>query len=118
MSIDESLIISAVKTSKNKVKTSNMMNTHIIPKHPFRAIMSGSSGSGKTNLLIQLLTNKKFYFNYFQVIFIISPSAGKLDDSYKTLEEKKGKTKVIIINDLDPSIVDEIMMMNKMMDSN
>ena len=107
------LSIEPIQTSKNKVKVSEIQKQHIIPKHPFRAILSGASGSGKSNLLINLLTNKNFYFNFFHIIFLISPTAGKLDDSYIELKNSKTKSKIKIINDLDPEIIGGIMKTNK-----
>lgn len=113
MSVDPDLIIQEISTSKNKVKVSEYQTAHIIPKHPFRAILSGRSGSGKSNLLINLLTNEKFYKNFFDVIFLISPTAGKLDDSYVALTESKQKSKIAIINVLDPDTIEDIMEINK-----
>jgi len=110
---DPSIVIEAIPTTKNKVKTSEMMDSHVIPKHPFRGILSGCSGSGKSNLLINLLTNKKFYKNYFDVIFLISPTAGHLDDSYKALEKAKMKTMLCVINDITPDVIEDIMDKNK-----
>lgn len=113
MEANNPLIVTAFPTSKTKVKSNDMMDSGVIPKHPFRAILSGSSGSGKTNLLIHLLTQKEFYKNYFNYIFIISPTAGKLDDSYNALSENNPKTKIRVINDLDPDIIETIMNTNK-----
>jgi hypothetical protein len=110
---DDPLVVKAFPTSKSKVKVNKAMTDHIIPKHPFRAILSGASGSGKTNLLIHLLNTKGFYKNYFDVIFIISPTAGKLDDSYNVLAKNNTKTTIRIINDLDPDSIDQIMTKNK-----
>jgi hypothetical protein len=111
--VDKELLIEAIETSKDKVKVSKYQEENIIPKHPFRAILSGASGSGKTNLLINLLTKEKFYKDFFDVIFLISPTAGKLDDSYIALKESKTKSKLAIINVLDPETTDDIMTINK-----
>jgi hypothetical protein len=107
------LTVRAFDTEKSKVKTKNFHKKNIVPAHPFRMINSGKSGSGKSNLLIKLLTEPKFYFNYFHCIFIISPTAGKLDDSYKALIKSKSKSKIHIINNLDPDHIEEIMDCNK-----
>ena len=37
-----------------------------LPKPPFRMLMVGPSGSGKSNLLLTLITNKSFYKDYFK----------------------------------------------------
>ena len=109
------LQIGVAKTNKSKIKTTGWMNEGIVPKHPFRLLISGASGSGKSNLLLDLLTCKKKFHSYFDIIFIISPTCGKLDDSYNLLVEKmkQGRTKLFMINDLDPAQVKHIMTINK-----
>lgn len=58
---------------------------NIIPSHPSRVLFSGSSNSGKTNLMISLLTNKKFGLKYFyNVIFLFSPTCGN-DPIYRNI---------------------------------
>ncbi len=47
---------------------------NVIPKHPFRCLISGSSASGKTVLLINLLTKSEFYKDYFDKFIIVSPN--------------------------------------------
>jgi hypothetical protein len=110
---NDCLQVKAFETSKSKVKTRKAMDNHLIPKHPFRLILSGSSGSGKSNLLLHLLTQKQLYKGYFDIIFIISPTAGKLDDSYSALAKHKGKTVIRIINDLNADLIEQIMATNK-----
>ena len=107
------LIVKPFPTNKSKVKVRPHMEDHTIPKHPFRCILSGSSGSGKTNLLLHLLTQKAFYKDYFDIIFIISPTAGKLDDSFEVLNKSNPKSEIRIINDLDPDKIQQIMDANK-----
>ena len=48
-------------------------------------MISGRSGSGKTNVLINMLTNEHLLKNYFHQTVVFSPTAGKYDDSYKAL---------------------------------
>lgn len=57
----------------------------VIPRHPFRMYMVGASGSGKTNLLLNLLTRKDMYKDYFNSILVMSPTALDLDPAYKKL---------------------------------
>ena len=104
-----SLKIEALPTSKSKVKINQAMTANIIPSHPFRLHISGSSGSGKTNCLLSLLTRKEFYKDYFHIIFIVSLTAKKTDDVYDILEKHKGKTKIAFINELDETIIGGIM---------
>ncbi|NPD90622.1 MAG: hypothetical protein HGN29_18070 [Asgard group archaeon] len=103
------LKIEALPTSKSKVKRTAAQSENIIPAHPFRLHISGSSGSGKTNCLLSMLTRKEFYKGYFDIIFIISLTAKKTDDVYDILEKNKGKTKIGFINELDETIIGEIM---------
>lgn len=60
----------------------------ILPKAPFRAMFSGASGSGKSNLILSLLTDKRFYFvgnrPYFTQIHAFSPNIYS-DDAYEAL---------------------------------
>lgn len=59
------------------IAINSMMKQNIIPSHPFRCLASGGSGSGKTMLILNLLKRKNFFKNYFDVIFLFSPTAGK-----------------------------------------
>ena len=74
--------IGALPTNKDKIKTRPTMDNFTIPKHPSSTIISGSSGSGKSNLLICLLTKKEFYKDYFDLIFVFSNTADGIDDMY------------------------------------
>jgi len=60
------------------------MRDNIIPKHPSAVIFNGKSGSGKTQLMVNLLTRPQFYgrlspndpkSQYFDLIFLFSPTA-------------------------------------------
>lgn len=57
----------------------------ILPAHPFRSYIVGASGSGKTNLLLNLLTRENMYKDFFDEIVVISPTALHMDPSYKAL---------------------------------
>ena len=109
------LQIGVAKTSKSKIKLNGTMKSNVIPPHPFRGIISGSSGSGKTNLLLDLLTCSSKYHGYYDLCFVISPTAGKTDDAYKLLMDKmkKSKTKLFIINRPTAEQVEHIMTLNK-----
>lgn len=79
------LQIKPVETSKSKIPQKKIAKDGVLPKFPFSMMLSGSSGSGKTNLLMNILTKKEMYGNYFHYILVYSPTAGKYDDSYKIL---------------------------------
>ena len=79
MQIDE------IKSDKSGIPQRAVMKAGVLPKFPFSLLLSGSSGSGKTNLLMNLLTKKEMYGAYFHYILVYSPTANKYDDSYKVL---------------------------------
>lgn len=121
----DDLKIKIIESNKNKVYVKSAMKNGVIPQHPFRMIISGASGSGKSMLLMNLLTMPQYYGGgvltqsdgekkrikpFFHVIFIISPTAGKTDDLYKELEKQKNK--IIIINEPDEDELMEIIDMN------
>ncbi|MHA2039859.1 MAG: ATPase/DNA packaging protein [Promethearchaeota archaeon] len=58
----------------------------VIPKHPMRLYVVGASKSGKTNLVVSLLSEDRFYKGYWpkKNIFIISPTTG-IDSTYNIL---------------------------------
>ena len=82
------LSIKKIETSnKNKIKQCKLAEMGVLMKHPFRCYIVGASGSGKTNLMLNLLTRDGFYKNWFDRVFVISPTALSLDESYKALEK-------------------------------
>lgn len=99
--------INAIPTDKTDVKQCPGAESGVIPKHPFRGYIIGASGSGKTNLLLNLLTRDEFYKGYFDSICVISPTANGLDKSYKVLEEANPQ-KVLYFNDPNVSILKRI----------
>ena len=77
--------IEAVETAKSKIPLKACMKQGVLPRFPFSMMISGRSGSGKTNLLVNLLTRKEFLKHFFHYIVVYSPTAGEYDDSYKSL---------------------------------
>ena len=78
---NDSLAITALKTDKSKIKITPNMKAGNVPCHPCSVLFCGRSGSGKTNLLIRLLTEKKFYKGYFDMVFVWSDTSD-IDDLY------------------------------------
>lgn len=78
--------IGALPTQKSLIRQRPIMKHGYIPSHPSSVIFNGKSGSGKTNLLITLLIDPRFYGSkgqiacYFDKIYLFSPTAGKCDD--------------------------------------
>ena len=57
-------------------------------KHPFSLSVFGSTGSGKTVAILNLLTNPSMYGEYFDDVYLFSVT-GKADDSFDALKLKK-----------------------------
>ena len=96
-------------------------NDHVIPSHPFRCILSGMSGSGKSNLLITMLMKPEMYYGFFKHILIISPNIDSdksykhlLKDEVKQLKKKpKDKSKITywFFKEYDQDAINDIMNM-------
>jgi hypothetical protein len=63
------------KIDKNEIKLPPMMINDTIPRHPFRMLNSGASGSGKSMLVLNLLKRRNFMEGFFDEIFLFSPTA-------------------------------------------
>ena len=81
--------IEVMDTDKSSIPLRACMKNGVLPKFPSSVCLSGRSGSGKTNLLLNMLTRKEFLKGYYHYILVFSPTAGKYDDSYKVLNLPK-----------------------------
>lgn len=110
----KTLDIIPFETSKNKIEQRPAMEKDIIPKHASSVIFNGKSGSGKTQLLVNLLTRPGFYgkcvkhsckhkdCEYFDEMYMFSPTADGGDDLAKYLKiPKKHIFPDLNITDLD-----------------
>lgn len=79
------LKIRKLKTAKHKIKQRPLMERDVIPRHPSSVIFNGSSNSGKTTLLLNLLTRKEFLKDYFDEIHLFAPTGGS-DDLFDMLK--------------------------------
>ena len=77
--------IEVIETDKNAIPQRGCVKSGVLPKFPSSVLFCGRSGSGKTNLLLNILTRKKLLGNYYHTIIVFSPTAGKYDDTYKAL---------------------------------
>jgi hypothetical protein len=73
-------------------------------KHPFSLSVFGSTGSGKTVAVLNLLTNPNMYGGYFDEVYLFSVT-GKSDDSCDALDLKPSN----IITDSMISKLDSLM---------
>lgn len=69
-------------------------NTNGYLKHPFRSIVCGSSGSGKTNTVLNLLINKEYKLDYDKVYLYA-----------RDLSEEKYQWLIKYYNDLEAKIL-------------
>jgi hypothetical protein len=81
--ISEDLEIKPLNITEYTCKQSK--SKHVM-KIPFRQMVLGSSGMGKTNNIIHQITNKNFYRNCFSRIFVFSPSIN-IDKSWDILKD-------------------------------
>ena len=72
---ETSLSIKKYKSSADQVEVTHLQKCDAIPRHPMRSYFSGASGSGKTNLVTNLMRRKSYYRNFFDCIFLFSPTA-------------------------------------------
>jgi hypothetical protein len=90
-----SLKISELPNQKADIYQRPVMSEGIIPRHPSVCLFSGRSGSGKTNLMLSLLTLPQFYGgddigkrHYFDHIVLMGSTVDS-DDLYDTLKSQK-----------------------------
>lgn len=81
--------IQPLETDKQNIPQKQASKKGICARYPFSLVISGSSGSGKSQLLLNILTRPDLLGNYFHLILIFSPTAGDLDDTYKALKLPK-----------------------------
>jgi len=61
-----------------------------IPVHPFRFLICGAGQTGKTTLLLALLTKPEFYRDYFDLFILVSPNIkhAQWEKALKTLGDR------------------------------
>jgi hypothetical protein len=79
--------INKVETKKSNVPQPPAVEKGILPKLPSSYLVIGSSGSGKSTVLYNLLTSKELLGEYFNYIFVFSDV--KVDDILEKLELPK-----------------------------
>lgn len=100
---DNPIIVKKIKTAKSSLPQTEYMEAEIINKFPSLTLIVGRSGSGKSNVLVHMLTNTEFLGDFFDEIFLFSPTA-KSDDlvEHLSLEEDH------IIDKLDSTAIDKL----------
>jgi hypothetical protein len=105
-------------TNKKDIEQRPFMKEDIIPRHSSSVIFNGRSGSGKSNLLINLLSRPEFYgrtkpkdekSQYFDLIFLFSPTAAGGDDLVRFLKIPEKR----VFTQMDTKILDNILKTQK-----
>ena len=73
-----------IKNYDQSVEINYNPNWSYIPDHPYRILIIGASGSGKTNVLLNLITNQRPDIEKFVYMSKINPN-----QSINYLTEKK-----------------------------
>lgn len=100
---DNPLIVRKIKTAKSELPQTQYMRAEIINKFPSLTLIVGKSGSGKSNVLVHMLTNPEFMGDFFDKVYLFSPTA-KSDDLVEHLDLNDEN----IIDKLDAGAVDKL----------
>jgi Poxvirus A32 protein. len=77
--------IGAIKSRKTPIEFPQGASD-VLPSLPVRALALGNSGSGKTNMIVTLITDRRFYLGRFERIYWLSPTA-TIDDALDPLRD-------------------------------
>jgi hypothetical protein len=101
--------IEPLETSKKDIPQKKASKDQILPSFPFSWVLSGRSGSGKTQLLLNVLTRQDLMGDYYHLILVFSPTAGGkgqgLDDTYDALNLPKEN----FLHEFDKTILESIL---------
>lgn len=81
-----------------------------LPKPPFRMLVVGASGSGKTNLIMNLITRfltRQNGESVFDEIYCFAASAIQ-DQAFQALQSQNVKDKVYLSNELETDIINQL----------
>ena len=84
------MIIRPFKSNKEGLPQTEFMKSGVINKFPGLLLNVGSSGSGKSTVVGRILENPRFLGDFFDKIFIFSPTA-ELDDLTAMLKIPKSR---------------------------
>lgn len=102
--------ITKLETKKSNLPQTMYMDLEIINKFPSMLLCVGKSGSGKSNVIANMMMKKEFLGKFFDQVYLFSPTA-KSDDLVEHLKLKKEN----IVDKLDKSA---IVKLNKIVDDN
>lgn len=103
------LNIVPIKTSKKKVLHNNF---NIIPSFPHRTLFVAPTGSGKSVVIVNLLTRKRYLRNFFNKIIFYSPNVN-YEEEHLEIKLKNLKTDIQFEEQFKPkefkTTIDDIM---------
>jgi hypothetical protein len=88
---------------KQNIYVPDIVNQNISRRNGMIYVMTGSGGSGKTNLLLNMFKNKNCYRNIFNTIYYFCPSA-----SFASLKNHPFEKHPRVYHELDVPILEEI----------
>ena len=97
--------------NKKKSKIAKSPLPELLPIHPSRTMFSGRCRSGKTNLVISLIHDKRFLRGYFDLIFLFSPSAD-IDDAWDAVVPSVIHTNHVFSTP-DPLVLEKILLIQQ-----
>lgn len=104
IALDSELEIGPIEVERNDFPKHN--NFDNIPSHPYRTIFTGTTGSGKTTNMINLLIKPQYLKDYFDTIHLFSPNVRTEIEFEEIQKENRGD--VIKHENFDEGEVDEI----------
>ena len=98
------LAIKPYQSDKDNIEQRQLMQQNIIPRFASSVYLVGSSASGKSTLLLNLMLKPQFYGGYFDEVWHFSETAG-IDSLAKQLKIPKKNQ----INNFDQKKLKEIL---------
>jgi hypothetical protein len=95
-------IFKAIKEKQN-IYVPDIVNKNISRRNGMIYVMTGSGGSGKTNLLLNLFKSKNCYRNIYHTIYYFCPAA-----SFASIENHPFQNHSRVYHELDVPILEEI----------
>ena len=96
--------IEVKKTNKDELDQPDSIKADIFPKLPMGCLIIGRSGSGKTQAMVNILTNDNLLGDYFDIVYLMTDAQPDKELIKDLKLEKKN-----IITDFDEEKVKEIM---------